>query len=157
MANAAIFVLVAVTAIVCLEVVMRYGFDQPQVWVVEIAEYALLYITFLGTAWTLRNNGHVRVDILVGMMGPGWRARIGVVTSLLGLGVSLVLVVFGAQATWTAFVRGAYKPTLVEFPTWLVLVVIPVGSLFLAIRFLRQAVAHARGRGEDTEPVEAGL
>ena len=39
-----------------------------------------------------------------------------------------------------AFVRGAFKPTMLQVPTWIVLVVIPIGSAVLAVRFLREVI-----------------
>jgi TRAP-type C4-dicarboxylate transport system permease small subunit len=91
------------------------------------------------------------------MFSPAWRDRLGALTSLCGLGVSLVLLIWGANATWLAWVRGSYKPTVIEFPAWIVLIVIPVGSLFLALRFVRQLVGHLRGSGNDEAPFESGL
>ena len=41
---------------VCLEVFLRYFLNRPQVWVIELSEYALLYITFLSAAWVLKSD-----------------------------------------------------------------------------------------------------
>ncbi len=154
MAMLAIAVLVAVTLCVCLEVVMRYGFNAPQIWVIELSEYALLYITFLGAAWVLHQGGHVRVDIFYNMASPQLRRVFGTISASLGLAIAALLCGFGANATWTAYARGMFKATLLEFPTWIVLLAIPVGSLMLAIRFLRQLIGHVTGTGDDGEALE---
>ncbi len=135
MAGTAILLLVLITLSVCLEIVMRYFFNRPQVWVVELTEYALLYITFLGAAWVLKTDGHVQVNLLVSRLGERWQRRFKIFSSLVGLLVSLTLTVFGAIVTWDHYLRGVYKPTLLEFPSWLVLISIPLGSLFLTTRF----------------------
>jgi len=137
-------VLFLIIAAVCLEIIMRYFINRPLIWVVEMTEYALLYVTFLGAAWLLRHEGHVRVDVIVNFMSPRWKKYCAVFSSALGLIVSLVLTVFGAIVTYDYLVRGIYKPTVLEFPTWLVLAVIPLGSFFLAIRFLKSMVDHLR-------------
>lgn len=156
LAAVAIVLLVVVTLSVCLEVVMRYGFNAPLVWVVETGEYALLYITFLGTAWALRNGGHVRVDIILGLFSQRMRRVFGVISSGLGIVISLVLTIWGVVVTWDKFASSAYKPTVVEFPTWIVVIIIPIGSLFLGIRFLRNLVEYAKGeRFDRTEAEEA--
>ncbi len=153
LAAAAAILLVAVSASVCLEVVMRYGFNQPLFWVVEIAEYSLVYITFLGAAWVLKEDGHVKIELLLSVLSAAWRNRLGLVGAVLGLGVCLVLTIFGARITWINFLRGSYKPTLIEMPTWLVLIVIPLGSLFLCVRFSRQIAGYVRAlRGHDLRP-----
>jgi C4-dicarboxylate transporter DctQ subunit len=152
----ATLILVAVTLSVCADVLLRSVFNSPLTWVVEIDEYALLYITFLGTAWALRTGSHVRVDILIGLFPPGGRRIFGMTSSLLGILVSLVLLIWGVVTTWDKFLTGAYKPTLIEVPTWIVIIVIPVGSLLLGIRFLRNLVDYATGQRVDrTEAEEA--
>jgi C4-dicarboxylate transporter, DctQ subunit len=130
---------------ICAEVVMRYGFNRPLTWVVEISEYALLWMTFLGTAWVLREGGHVRVDILMHLLSPAALRVCGLISAAAGLAASLVLVVFGLTTTWTAFVRGSFKSTGLDIPTWLVLVIIPVGGFLLLLRFLRLFVEYYRG------------
>ena len=149
MSFGAILLLAAITAAVCLEVFMRYVLNDPLVWVVEFAEYSLLYICFLGTAWALREGNHVRVDIFLSAFSERWRQRFGVVSSLLGLGIASVLVIWGALAVREKFISGAYNPTVVEFPTWIVLLCIPIGSLILALRFLRNMVEYATGVRSD--------
>ena len=149
MSFGAILLLAAITAAVCLEVFMRYVLNDPLVWVVEFSEYALLYICFLGTAWALREGNHVRVDIFLSAFSQRWRQRFGVVSSLLGLGIASVLVIWGALAVREKFISGAYNPTVVEFPTWIVLLCIPVGSLILALRFLRNMIEYAAGVRSD--------
>lgn len=130
---------------VCIEIVLRTFFAMPQVWVIEFSEYALLYITFLGTAWLLRTNGHVSVDLLIHAVGDRSARRLALASAAIGLAVAVVLVVFGVYATIDQMRLGAYKPTVMEFPTWRVLLIIPLGSALLALRFFHRLVALARG------------
>lgn len=149
MAAAAMLLLVAVTVSVCLEVFMRYVLNSPLTWVVELSEYALLYICFLGASWALRNGTHIRIDIFLSAFSQRWRQRFGVLSSLLGLGISLILVIWGVIATWEKFQSGAYKATVVEFPGWIVVAIIPLGSFVLGLRFLRNFVEYATGKKID--------
>ena len=149
MAGMATLLPVAITVAVCLEVFMRYVINQPLVWVVELSEYALLYICFLGTAWALHNDNHVKVDIVLNILPHRVRRACGVISSLLGIAISAILLIWGTLATWEKFQSGAYNPTVVEFPAWIVLLCIPLGSFFLGIRFLRNLVGYADGTHED--------
>jgi TRAP-type C4-dicarboxylate transport system permease small subunit len=45
-------------------VIMRYFFLKPPEWVIQTCEYMLLWLTFLASAWLLRDEGHVSVDHL---------------------------------------------------------------------------------------------
>ena len=68
-----------------------------------------------------------------------------------------ILLIWGVGATWEKYVTGAYNPTVVEFPSWIVLLCIPVGSLFLGIRFLRNLIEYAKGTHETRPSYETDL
>lgn len=140
-----ILALLFVIGAVCLEIVLRTFFAMPQVWVIEFSEYALLYITFLGASWLLRTGGHVGVDLLTNALGRDWKRRLAIVSAAIGLFVAIVLVVFGAHTTIEQMRLGTYKPTVMEFPTWRVLLIIPLGSALLALRFLHRLISLVRG------------
>lgn len=134
-----------ITLAICAEVVLRYGFNRPLSWVDEVSEYALLWMTFLGTSWVLRQGGHVRVDILMQFFSPATLRKCGLVSAGAGILAGLVLVLFGANATWTAALRGSFKPTGLDLPTWTVIIIIPLGGLLLLARFARMFVEYYRG------------
>ena len=55
----------ALTILVCFDVAVRnfHLFAMP--WSLEVAEYSLLLITFLGAPWVLETGGHISIDIVV--------------------------------------------------------------------------------------------
>ena len=140
LATIAMVILTLIIFSVCLEIIMRYFLNRPLVWVVELTEYALLYVTFLGAAWLLKEGGHVRVDVVLNFMSRRWQTRWALFSSALGLLVSLILTVFGAIVTIDHLLRGMFKPTILEFPTGVVLAAIPVGCFFLTVRYLRMLI-----------------
>lgn len=128
-------ILIFVMFSVCAEIVMRYFFDSPIIWVIEISEYSLLFITFLATAWTLRRDAHISVDIGTRHFEGKTRALLGMISSFFGIVVCCVLVRYGVRVTWEYFLSGSYRPTLLEIPTYLILWVIPWGGFLLLIAF----------------------
>ena len=152
-AAGATLLFVAITVAICAEVLLRYGFNSPIAWVVELSEYALLWITFLGASYVLRHGGHVRVDILLQYLSPAALRVCGMVSAASCALTSLVILVFGIDATWTAYQRAAYKPTGIDVPAWIVLIVIPIGALLLFLRFARLFLEYrSRARDFGAEP-----
>ena len=137
--------LVFIMLSVCSEVVLRSFFNRPQIWVTEVTECLLLYITFLGTAWLLREEGHVKVDIILDRLKPKTVALLGIISSLVGLFVSIILTVYSISVTWNYFQRGIYTPTALEIPVSAILVIIPIGSLMLFIQFIRRTGKFVAG------------
>ena len=144
-ANLALVCIVFLVVAVCYEMLMRGLFDRPQNWVVELTEYSLLYITFLGTSGLLRQNGHVSVDLLTDALNPVWKRRLALVSAAICFVVCVILTCFASFATVDAQRRGVYKPTILEFPSWIVIAVIPVGSLLLSLRFAHRFLSLLSG------------
>ncbi|MEJ2726617.1 MAG: TRAP transporter small permease subunit [Deltaproteobacteria bacterium] len=144
-------ILVFIMLSVCMEVILRYFLNRPQMWVTEVTEVLLLYITFLGTTWLLRQEGHVKVDIILNRLKPKAIALMGIVTSAIGIFVSITLTVSGFQLTWDYLQRGIYTPTAMEIPVSIIIVIIPVGSLMLLVQFIRRGWLHVAGLVIETQ------
>ena len=124
---------------VCWDVIARAVAGQPLKWALEFSEYSLLYITFLGTAWVLKNERHVIVDIGLNQLNPKPRALLNVATSVLGAVICLFLTWYGWDVSWEHLVQGFYQPTVIKPPDFPIFVIIPIGSFLLFIQFLRRA------------------
>jgi TRAP-type C4-dicarboxylate transport system permease small subunit len=122
--------------IVCIDLTLRYFFNSPLLWGTEVTEILLLYITFLGMAWVFKEDGHVVIDVFTGKVS-GRRKRIlnGVSYVLVGT-VSWILIYYGFYAAYDHFARKVFNPTVIETPIWLIIIVIPVGSIPLFLEVL---------------------
>ena len=115
---------------------LRSVFRSPVEGVSEMTEIFLLYITFLGTAWVYREDGHVVVDLLVyEVYAKAKKTMLIVNNAIVGI-VALLLVYFGTAATLDHFMRGVRNVSVLETPIALIMVIIPVGSLVLLLEVL---------------------
>ncbi|MFC1902893.1 TRAP transporter small permease [Chloroflexota bacterium] len=137
-------VLIFTMLAVCTEIVMRYFLNRPLIWVNEVTEVLLIYITFLGAAWLLRREGHVKVDILVAHLGQRTQAFLGIISSIIGLSICIVLVLYGIEVSGDYMKRGLFEPTLLELPKGPLLTIIPIGFFLLFIQFIRRTYGYIR-------------
>ena len=107
-----------------------------------MAEYSLLYITFAGTAWVLKRDSHVKIDILNTLLSPRHVCILNFISNIIGVFVCSVLTYYGTKVTWDHFERGMYNPTLMEFPKGPLLLIIPVGTFLLLIEFIRRTLKN---------------
>ncbi len=134
--------LVFITLGITTEVVLRKVLVSPIIWMAEAAEYSLLWITFLVSAWVLRSEGHVRMDLLLSNLNPKTQALLNTVTSVVGIIICLALTWFSAQVTWGYFQTDYRLPTFVRPPKFPIMLVVPVGSFLLSIQFLRRSYGY---------------
>lgn len=59
------FCLFAMFVILCLNILMRYGFNAALPWAEEVSNYLFVWAGFLSCAYLLGEDKHLRVDFIV--------------------------------------------------------------------------------------------
>ena len=124
--------------LVSVDVGLRYFLNSPIPWSTVASESILLYATFLGAVWILKNEGHVKVDILINQFNPRTQAMLGIITSVIGIIIALILFVYGIQATWVDYVSKLTTGGTTAIPKFILMAIIPICSFPLLIQFLKR-------------------
>jgi len=138
------FGVLAITALITFDVLMRFFLDRPQLFVDELASFLQVFVVFGGLAYTFQVGGHVRVDLVTSTLPGPARARLRVVTLALGVIFLIVVMWVTAQSALTAYRYGRVSAVML-YPLWIPMVLIPLGLALMAIvvfaALLRQAQA----------------
>lgn len=131
-------VLLVSTGLVFAEILSRLVFGKSLVWVIEISEYSLLYMTFLGAPYLLEKHRHVAIDLVIEAL-PRLPRRVltAVMCALAALACGYCAWV-GVLVTLDQWEFGMRETTLMRPPSYLITVVFPLGMLLLAIQFVAQ-------------------
>jgi len=116
---------------VSINVALRYFLNHPLGWVLEGSEYALLYITFLGAAWLLKKEGHVKMSVILDLLKPRAQAYVNVINSIIMAIICCLLVWYGTQGTLYTLQYNILSVRYLSLPKFVFLAIIPVGSFFL--------------------------
>lgn len=68
-----VLLLAVIVLAMTLQIVTRYVFGEPLVWVEETAGYAFIWTVFLGAAAGFKELRHIRIDTFVSRLKPGPR------------------------------------------------------------------------------------
>lgn len=145
LAAVACALLVLITLAICTEILTRWLFDISNLWLVEMSEITLLYITFLGAAWVLGKDRHVTLDVVLNSIGDAGRRRLHIMLSIVGALTCFVITWFGIAIMIDQFQNDIREPTMMAPRTFWITAVIPFGFFLLGIQFLRRAVRSALG------------
>ncbi len=137
----------ALTVLICLDVAVRHLRLFAMPWSLELAEYSLLVITFLGTPWVLATGGQVSIDIVIDRLAPPARRRMRAVSYVIGAVVCIVLFGYSVGAWWQSFSQGTLVVETFTFPEWYFFAVPPPVFLMLAAIFLRWLLHPPEGGG----------
>lgn len=131
------FILLVVSA----GAISRFFFHHSLTWTTELTEYALLYTTFLLAPYVLKQDRHVRVDIILNIVrkrNPRTLAAMEIVGNALGFVIFGVIGYYGVLVTVDNFVRKVQNPTILQFPKGVLLLVIPLGCICMVVQFGRR-------------------
>lgn len=73
----------AVFVLVFMQVLFRYVFHFSLFWIYELVLFLMAFVTFLGSAVAIHNNGHPRVEMLLMMFPEKLRLVLYVLINLL--------------------------------------------------------------------------
>jgi TRAP-type C4-dicarboxylate transport system permease small subunit len=131
-----------IVLIIIIEITIRTFFGRPIMGTIEIIQYGLLFITFLGAAWLLREDGHIKMDIVLSLLRPRAQAFLNIIMSIVCAIICLVVTWYGVKVTWYCYQINYRAISELEIPLVSILFVIPVGSFLLFIQFLRKAYGY---------------
>jgi len=124
------------------EIIGRYIFNSPIPGHVEIVELIMAGIVFLGIAYTERVGGHIRMELFVNQVLKGRAYHLAeITTSFLALFVYVFIAFYSFRSTFYAMEIGDTTSYL-YWPTWPSKILIPIGCLFLCIRFAIEIFQH---------------
>jgi TRAP-type C4-dicarboxylate transport system permease small subunit len=139
MAALAGVILVLITAAVCYTIGMRYLFRKTTIWIIPMTEYALLWIVFLGTTWLLREKGHITTDIIYTHLNDKTKQTLDGIMFIIGGLTCAAMLFLGIIHMGQCLAGGVTDVRAITVPKSAIFVIIPVGSVFLAVQFLRMA------------------
>src|SRR5690606_24478479 len=120
---------------VLFEIVMRQLFGWGLDWVIELIEYLLAYLTFLGAAYLLKNDNHITFDLLIQRLSIRKQAFLRIIANLLGFLVTIIITYFGTITTMDLFQRGIVTETVLVVPKGLFTLPVAFSMLFLTFQF----------------------
>jgi TRAP-type mannitol/chloroaromatic compound transport system permease small subunit len=121
--------------IVVYDTGMRYIFNNPPIWGMDLNKIVLLTIVCLGGGYCLLHGGHVRVDIIYYVLPQRVRAAFDLFTYLFLLAFCAVVIKYGGSLFWEAWQSGEVSSESAwEYPLWPILMLIPLSGILLGIQ-----------------------
>jgi TRAP-type mannitol/chloroaromatic compound transport system permease small subunit len=154
--RAVLWLVGAATLVSALNALARYALGRSSNAWLEIQWYLFAAIFLLAAGYTLRHNGHVRVDVLYGNLSrraQAWIDLLGGVLFLLPLSLLMLWL------SWPGFVEswrlGEMSPDAGGLARWPVRLLPPLGFALLALQGVAEVLKRvAFLRGVDLLPHE---
>jgi len=142
-------VLVALVSLVCLEALLRGGFNYSLGFAEELTGYAVVFLTFFGAALALRGHALFQVHFLLDTWPEGTRRWLIRAFVLIALVICVILAWKTKDLSLSSFARGKFAPTVLRTPLWIPQIILPLGFTLLAFFLVEQLLLTFRKSGKE--------
>jgi TRAP-type C4-dicarboxylate transport system permease small subunit len=136
---------VIMTLIVVYAVLARYLFKRPIGWSEEIAVYLMVWVVFLGAAYTLKENAHIGVDILISRLSASPKKGVLIFHYLMGIVLMSILFLKGVDMVAFTLQMNSHS-IAIEFPLVIPHLAVPVGAAILVLQLIGKLISLAAER-----------
>ncbi|MDX2159156.1 MAG: TRAP transporter small permease [Hyphomicrobiaceae bacterium] len=135
--------IVAILGLVCIEVVMRQ-FNKSLQIVDEICGYLNAAAVFLALAYTLRDGGFIRVELVYDRLKGDVKQGVRWLIVLTGLIYVAVLLYFTVTHVYYLYRNDVRAVSVLETPEWIPQTVAVVGLAVLLLQLVAFVITRAR-------------
>lgn len=122
--------------VVFISVIFRYFLHDPFDWAEEVARALMVIQVFFGAATVLARSQHVGVDLFRGMLPASWQPALIQLGSWIIVGVSASLFASSCEL----LVDSYSMTTSIGLPQWIYVYPVTIGSLFMTLFGLANAI-----------------
>ena len=127
--------LAVMTVLTFVQVVLRYLFNSGLVWSLEATTYSFGALVLIGMSFGVRTKTHIAVELFKRRLPPSARRYVDALAIVVCLLYAALMLYGSAVFVQRLFVLGNLARDI-PAPKWLLTLVMPLGFLLLAYRFL---------------------
>ncbi|PWC59241.1 TRAP transporter [Azospirillum sp. TSH7] len=146
-----VLLIVVVLALTTAGVFTRYVLGQPLEGVDEACGFMVVAMVMAGAAEALRTGHHIRIDLIMGLVGPRGRRWLDAWANLAVLVFAVLLARTGWETAMFSYDFDAFSPGQLELPLWIPQATLPVGAALLGIVAFAKLLAALAGDGTDEQ------
>jgi C4-dicarboxylate transporter, DctQ subunit len=129
--------LVAITALIIVDVILRNTGYRPFQSTSALVEYVMLFATMSAAPWLVRENGHVAIGSFVAKLPDGPRVAIGRLVLIVSILALALLTWRSAAVSFEMVATRSVDMRSINIPAWILYAMLAGGFFLMAIEFLR--------------------
>jgi len=128
-----------------IQVVSRYIFNFAVPWSEEIARWALVWLTFVGSAYAFKIDAHIGIEAFINILPSKIKILIGWLDEGLSIFFLLIMTVYGILFFRESLLIGQISPAS-KLPMAILYAALPVGLTLCIIRLVVKSISKVRNR-----------
>jgi TRAP-type C4-dicarboxylate transport system permease small subunit len=133
--RAGYFFLLALVAIITMEVIARRVLGKPTSWSFDVSTYLMVLIIFLPVGYVTQIRRHISVTFLYDRVPPKTRSIFDVIAPVLALGWAGILTWQTGKLAYNSLRFGWTSGTQLDIPIGYLQLIVPLGAFFLCLEW----------------------
>ncbi len=135
---------IAIGFIVSYEVIMRYLFNSPTIWVNEVSRFLQIWATYLALTYSFHKQDFIRITVIYDRLNETGKKILDFISFIFIIIFSCFVVYYGWLIAYDSLRVGRTSSTILDVPSFLTELAIPLCFAFLVIRVILEAIRYIR-------------
>ena len=135
---------IAIGFIVSYEVIMRYLFNSPTIWVNEVSRFLQIWATYLALTYSFHKQDFIRITVIYDRLNKTGKKILDFISFIFIIIFSCFVVYYGWLIAYDSLKVGRTSSTILDVPSFLTELAIPLCFAFLVIRVIFEAIRYIR-------------
>ena len=130
--------------IVSYEVIMRYLFNSPTIWVNEVSRFLQIWATYLALTYSFHKKDFIRITVIYDRLNENGKKLLDFISFVFIIIFSSFVVYYGCLIAYDSLKVGRTSSTILDVPSFLTELAIPLCFAFLVLRVILEAIRYIR-------------
>jgi TRAP-type C4-dicarboxylate transport system permease small subunit len=135
---------IAIGFIVSYELIMRYLFNSPTIWVNEVSRFLQIWATYLALTYSFHKQDFIRITVIYDRLNETGKKILDFISFIFIIIFSCFVVYYGWLIAYDSLKVGRTSSTILDVPSFLTELAIPLCFAFLVIRVILEAIRYIR-------------
>ena len=140
-----LILLVLMTAIMGVQIVSRYVFQNSLTWSEELVRYMFVWSAFLGVPFCIKHGLSIKVDQFRNLFPIPLQKALMYIDKIIIFVLFLVMFIYSCLVVKASYLSGQTSPAM-QIPMWIVQLSVCVSSLLSMIRSIQNFANLIRGK-----------
>jgi len=146
-----VLTLSAMSLIVFAQILSRFIFHASLSWSEEITRYLLVWTTFFGGAYCVRQGAHVGIEAFTMLLPKKAKKILAIVVMVGTIFLCAVIFKFGINLVTSLFSRNQLSPAM-RIPIAYAYLAVPVGVGLFIVRYIQNIIIAIRDFNKNDKP-----
>ncbi len=135
---------ISIGFIVSYEVIMRYLFNSPTIWVNEVSRFLQIWATYLALTYSFHKQDFIRITVIYDRLNETGKKILDFISFIFIIIFSCFVVYYGWLIAYDSLKVGRTSSTILDVPSFLTELAIPLCFAFLVLRVILEAIKYIR-------------